>query len=631
MEQYIFAQSVIASPARPLVSTMEPALQTAPPERGKLLPYTALYNANMNSSAAKDSELNKPVRSTSQDVATDKNRSPLKEEEGILKNDLINCVFRLSSLVTETVEEIGIQTYSLPISSRCSQDFVGGLSKLFGQIDKDMHVLRYCGKEKMLTRSHTTDTVTSNYDFLGSEPFVPWDSNVLESMALSSQAPPTSLHRSQGFGSKHGFPCLFICSNVPLWNVASEDKPGSAKDGMSDDIKQSGSAMLFETLEPNFQQGNDNALLTRTVERHAVVVVSVRDSMVQVASYNMNPTIINLRLHDKIRSMVKAASQRDRFLNNVLHSKMGLAYHTPPNQAKVPQVRCETMSDLKSLLETTELKEMRKRDAPSGVQPNIILQMQGTAPEMPMHDSHYSDERDAVRRHGLQAQEIAIAKGHNSKVQLGLDLLQQAWQLGLRKIERVAGLTVYVADIKEVLDVKKAMRPLHYCATPILFNPHELGSLAEEPAVDEVPMRPQSPRCWHTLHHHSSSADAVWHLALLNKFRELYVRYAVEHLKFAQVCLLQSRRTHFLQGCTHKDMFTVGKCVVCVLTSLCGVGKGHVYTASRPLFLSSDVSQLYVPLAGMLLRFRCTLHQLKCQTASSARHTQAVAVQTHRR
>ena len=107
----------------------------------------------------------------------------------------------------------------------------------------------------------------------------------------------------------------------------------------------------------------------------------------------------------------------------------------------------------------------------------------------------------------------------------------EAWKLAIKMSERSQGLPVHITDIKEVLDVKRAMRPLHYCATPILFNPETLSPPAPPIPGDSANNRPDlkaAPdfsRYWEATHCHSSPEDSAWHVKLLNEFRELYVKW----------------------------------------------------------------------------------------------------------
>ena len=123
---------------------------------------------------------------------------------------------------------------------------------------------------------------------------------------------------------------------------------------------------------------------------------------------------------------------------------------------------------------------MQSKVTKGGGKDDLIMMSEGACPQYAMQSTSYSHEPDPVRRHGMQLQEMAVVGKHTSRAERGLALMRNAWRAEVKRAERAGGggssASSHVADIDEVLDVKKAMRPLHYCATPIMFNPLSLDA-----------------------------------------------------------------------------------------------------------------------------------------------------------
>ena len=63
-------------------------------------------------------------------------------------------------------------------------------------------------------------------------------------------------------------------------------------------------------------------------------------------------------------------------------------------------------------------------------------------------------------------QDMAVVGKHTSRAETGLALMRNAWRAEVKRAERAGG-SSHVADIDEVLDVKKAMRPVTPMTHPL--------------------------------------------------------------------------------------------------------------------------------------------------------------------
>jgi hypothetical protein len=142
-------------------------------------------------------------------------------------------------------------------------------------------------------------------------------------------------------------------------------------------------------------------------ERRAFVMVLIRQTTVLTASYNL-PLMLAPKVHAAVSNLVKWANCRANALHRMLHTKLGLHHHVPmpktaPHVGGSVELRCDSMAELKLVIEcestptAVQLSEVRSAVAENV---DVIGLIEGTFPEVTMHDSFYGKEVQPIRRHG---------------------------------------------------------------------------------------------------------------------------------------------------------------------------------------------------------------------------------------
>lgn len=122
----------------------------------------------------------------------------------------------------------------------------------------------------------------------------------------------------------------------------------------------------------------------------------------------------------------------------------------------------------------------RRRDAGTGV----IDAFRGERPATPMRGTPVGNDTDPVRRHVRQLYEFAKAGERLAAERALLRTLVKSWEAKTYRRVRDSQLQLRRAeDIREVLRMRDLMRPLHFCATPIQYLPRQ-------PAHDAAPGSP---------------------------------------------------------------------------------------------------------------------------------------------
>lgn len=271
------------------------------------------------------------------------------------------------------------------------------------------------------------------------------------------------------------------------------------------------------------------------VPRQKFLLVTVLDRDVIAFTYNWAADL-NQTFDKQLHRLLNWSNARCHLTSCLLSQKLGLFHHTlfadinKGKEGKDMNPFCLSAND-KDVMSLISCPGPPSRDRERALQrqlppsPNILVfdeVLRDVTPPKPLYRATYFHNRDLVKRHGYQFQEIRFVQIKKAILEQTLDDLYLMWQ-------RTPPHHTQISEDK-IETLKRSSRLIHYCAAPLLFHPNwrrkrsaiaskDVTEEKNEEGLNEQETRPQ---------------EEVWHQDLKSAYVQQYKQY-MQSLQFIVV------------------------------------------------------------------------------------------------
>ncbi|KAJ7386497.1 KICSTOR complex protein szt2 [Desmophyllum pertusum] len=297
-----------------------------------------------------------------------------------------------------------------------------------------------------------------------------------ESTADKSGKPFTALPNSSHF-------FVVVGRNVDQWRASlGLEEDLSQEDALGRPRIRTG-LQRFKPLDPNAPVPGrmlpDNVSLSSLsvggVPRQKFLLVTILDKDVTAFTYNWAADL-NLTFHKQLHRLLNWSNARCHLTSCLLSQKMGLFHHTlfadinKGKEGKDMNPFCLSANDKDMTLlirdpgpPSLDRERAMPRQMPPS--PNILVfdeVLRDVTPPKPLYHTQYFHNRDLVKRHGYQFQEIRNVQIKKAILAQNLDELYVMWQCRPPHSQ--------ISEDK-IETLKRSSRLIHHCAAPLLFHP----------------------------------------------------------------------------------------------------------------------------------------------------------------
>ncbi|XP_066547973.1 SZT2 subunit of KICSTOR complex isoform X3 [Amia ocellicauda] len=304
----------------------------------------------------------------------------------------------------------------------------------------------------------------------------------------------------------------------------------------------------FEALEPSDSFGP--GLSSRALApRQRLLLIHILDKKVTLYTYNWSVDL-GVSVSRGLVRLVQWQNARSHVVHCLLSQKMGLFHHycfsdTPthedPKQEPNPFLNStlEAEALLRSPIPPPSKDQGRLSSAGRSLPPlhfppelvpfdEALRDVSVGRPILSAHDA--AGNTDTVARHGAQLLDIKAMERREMEKQMKIENLFVTWQ----QRSAQSNMPITVADLDTL---KQSSRLVHYCATPLLFDPIFRKQIQEEQTVHpQIKKRHRSSDSTASGRDRSHSCDSVemlpsrlkdepWLLDISNTFLQQYVQY----------------------------------------------------------------------------------------------------------
>ncbi|XP_029904813.1 KICSTOR complex protein SZT2 isoform X2 [Myripristis murdjan] len=303
----------------------------------------------------------------------------------------------------------------------------------------------------------------------------------------------------------------------------------------------------FEALEQSdwFSPGQAPAGLA---PRQRFLLITILDKKVTLYSYNWSVDL-GATLNRELVRLVKWQNARAHVVHCLLNQKMGLFHHYCFSDAPIHEIdpKQDPNPFLGPSMEPDALLRSAVPPVPSKEQGRLGGSGRSLAPlhfpsELLPFDEALRDVSvtralaggpdggDVVARHGAQLLEVKAAERREMEKQMKIENLFVTWQ----QRSAQSNMPISVADLDTL---KQSSRLVHYCATPLLFDPIFRKQIQEEQIIQPPEKRRHrsndSTASGRDRSYSTDSADMLpsrlkeeaWLLEISNTFLQQYVQY----------------------------------------------------------------------------------------------------------
>ncbi|XP_073499754.1 KICSTOR complex protein SZT2 isoform X2 [Phyllobates terribilis] len=215
------------------------------------------------------------------------------------------------------------------------------------------------------------------------------------------------------------------------------------------------------------------------VPRQRFLIIDIQDKKLTLYTYNWSPDL-GASLSRSLVRLIQWQNARAHVVHCLLSQKLGLFHHYCFSD---PSWHEESKQDPNPFLNSTlEIDALIKSPTPPPYKEQIRLGTSGRSlpslhysPDIVPFDEvlrdvlsikpmHLSPEADTVSRHGAQFLEIKSTERREVEKQLKIENLFVTWQ----QRSAQSNMPISAADLDTL---KQSARLVHYCATPLLFDP----------------------------------------------------------------------------------------------------------------------------------------------------------------
>ncbi|XP_045905666.1 KICSTOR complex protein SZT2 isoform X11 [Micropterus dolomieu] len=338
---------------------------------------------------------------------------------------------------------------------------------------------------------------------------------------------------------------ILIGRNFHQWHCSTEQEDSSDEENIPvlNRFTPHKGFQRFEALEQSdwFSPSQAGAGLA---PRQRFLFISILDKKVTLYSYNWSVDL-GASLNRELIRLVKWQNARAHVVHCLLNQKMGLFHHHCFSDAPIHEM--DSKQDPNPFLSPSMEPDALLRSAvpplPSKEQGRLGSSGRSLAPlhfpsELLPFDEALRDvctirplmEGDAVARHGGQLLEIKAAERRELEKQMKIENLFVTWQ------QRSAQSNMPISG-SDLETLKQSSRLVHYCATPLLFDPIFRKQIQEEqivqPPVKKRHCSSDSTASSRDRSYSTDSADMLpsrlkeepWLLEISNTFLQQYVQY----------------------------------------------------------------------------------------------------------
>ncbi|XP_056389014.1 KICSTOR complex protein SZT2 isoform X4 [Hyla sarda] len=330
---------------------------------------------------------------------------------------------------------------------------------------------------------------------------------------------------------------------------SSEDDEDCEKDNDDDDegckVKSSQKGFQrFEAMELDSERPLDLSPSPRgLVPRQRFLIIDIQDKKLTLYTYNWSSDLGSSLSRSLVR-LVQWQNARAHVVHCLLSQKLGLFHHYCFSDTPWHEESKQDPNLLNSTLEVDSLiksptppphKENTRlgtsaRSLPSlHYPPDIVPFDEVLRDVIPVKPMHLSPEVDTVSRHGAQFLEIKTTERREVEKQLKIENLFVTWQ----QRSAQSNMPISAADLDTL---KQSARLVHYCATPLLFDPSFQAQVQNDQGRSEGKKRHRSNDSGTSGRDRSHSCDSAdmppnkakeepWLLELCTAFMQQYIQY----------------------------------------------------------------------------------------------------------
>ncbi|XP_028260405.1 KICSTOR complex protein SZT2 isoform X9 [Parambassis ranga] len=338
---------------------------------------------------------------------------------------------------------------------------------------------------------------------------------------------------------------ILIGRNFHQWHCSTEQEDSSDEENtpVLNRFTPHKGFQRFEALESDWVSPSQAG--AGLAPRQRFLFISILDKKVTLRSYNWSAEL-GASLNTKLVHLVKWQNARAHVVHCLFNQKMGLFHHYCFSDAPIHEI--DSKQDPNPFLSPSMEPDALLRSAV----PPLVSKEQGRLGSSgrslaPLHfpsellpfDEALRDvctirplgsEGDVVARHGGQLLEIKAAERRELEKQMKIENLFVTWQ----QRSAQSNMPISGTDL-EIL--KQSSRLVHYCATPLLFDPIFRKQIQEEQIIQPpVKKRHRSSDSTASGRDRSYSTDSAemlpsrlkeepWLLEISNTFLQQYVQY----------------------------------------------------------------------------------------------------------
>ncbi|XP_063795396.1 KICSTOR complex protein SZT2 isoform X3 [Pseudophryne corroboree] len=324
-----------------------------------------------------------------------------------------------------------------------------------------------------------------------------------------------------------------------------EDKEKNNDEGCKLDRSQKG-FQRFEAMELNSVERplDISTSICSLIPRQRFLLIEIQDKKLTLYTYNWSSDL-GASLSRSLVRLIQWQNARAHVVHCLLSQKLGLFHHycfsdTPwhEDSKQDPNPFLNSTLEVDALIRSSTpppYKEQTRlgnsaRSLPSlHFPPDIVPFDEVLRDVMPIKPLHLSPEVDTVSCHGAQFLEIKSTERREMEKQLKIENLFVTWQ----QRSAQSNMPISAADLDTL---KQSARLVHYCATPLLFDPSFQAQLQSDQSRSEGKKRHQSNDSGASGRDRSYSCDSndmpiskakeePWLQELCTAFMQQYIQY----------------------------------------------------------------------------------------------------------
>ncbi|XP_036969602.1 KICSTOR complex protein SZT2 isoform X3 [Acanthopagrus latus] len=354
---------------------------------------------------------------------------------------------------------------------------------------------------------------------------------------------PLVQNLSQPPGTTRSF--ILIGRNFHQWHCSTEQEDSSDEENtpVLYRFTPHKGFQRFEALEQSDSFSPSQAGVG-LAPRQRFLLITILDKKVTLYSYNWSVDL-GASLNRELVRLVKWQNARAHVVHCLLNQKMGLFHHYCFSDAPIHEIDSKQDPNpfLSPSIEPDALLRSTIPPLPSKEQGRLVTSGRSLAPlhfpsELLPFDEALRDvctirplmEGDVVARHGGQLLDIKAAERRELEKQMKIENLFVTWQ------QRSAQSNMPISGT-DLETLKQSSRLVHYCATPLLFDPIFRKQIQEEqvvlPPVKKRHRSSDSNASGRDRSYSTDSADMLpsrlkeepWLLEISSTFLQQYVQY----------------------------------------------------------------------------------------------------------